>query len=170
MKYLQTLLRVTLAGLIGAALLLISFASFGRTDPTGELTLNRKNDPLMVFTQWHFVDFQLAEDELESLEFTAHVLPIYEITRRVYLNLDEYQDQVIVMRAHQGIQMGENQYMAKAEIKINESIISGFFIYGESEDHRYAIEGHFETEDNLVVPDLAGEDINYVLRAKLKHK
>lgn len=170
MKYLQTLLRVTLAGLIGAVLLLISFSSFGFTDPSGELTLNRKNDPLMVFTQWHFVDFQLQEGNLESLEFTAHVLPIFEVTRRVYLNLDEYQDQVIVMRAYEGIQMGKNQYMAKAEIRIDESLINGYFIYGESEDHQYAIEGHFETEDNLVVPDLAGEDINYVLRAKLKHK
>ncbi|MEP2023959.1 MAG: hypothetical protein ABJH98_17145 [Reichenbachiella sp.] len=170
MKYLQTLLRVTLAGLIGAMLLLVSFSSFGSTEPSGELTLNRKNDALMVFTQWHFVDFQLEEGNLESLKFTAHVLPIFEVTRRVYLNLDEYQDQVIVMRAHEGKHMGANQYMAKAEIRINESIISGYFIYGESEDHRYAIEGRFETEDNLVVPDLGGEDINYVLRAKLKQK
>lgn len=170
MKYLITLLRVSIAGLIGAVLLLISFSAFAYSDPSGELTLNRKNDPLMVFTQWHFVDFKLPNGNLEALEFTAHVLPIYEVKRRVFLNLDEYQDQIIVMRAHKGTRMGRNQYMAKAEIKINESVISGVFIYGEAEDHQYAIEGHFETEGNLVVPHLMGEDINYVLRAKLIHK
>lgn len=170
MKFLHTLFRISIAGLIGAVLLLISISAFAFSEPSGELTLNRKNDALMVFTQWHFVDFKLPEGNLEELEFTAHVLPIYEVKRRVYLNLDDYQDQVIVMRAHNGIRMGENQYMAKAEIKINESIISGYFIYAQAEDHQYAIEGHFETEGNLVVPDLMGEDINYVLRAKLTHK
>lgn len=159
-----------LAGIVGAGLLCISISCFGFSDPSGELTLNRKNDPLMVFTQWHFVDFKLPEGNLEALEFTAHVLPIFEVQKRVYLNLEEYKDQVIVMRAYEGIQMGENQYMARAEIKIREAIISGYFIYGQSEDEHFAIEGHFETENNLIVPDLMGEDINYVLRARLMHK
>ncbi|SMD33935.1 hypothetical protein SAMN04488029_1751 [Reichenbachiella faecimaris] len=162
--------RASTTGILAVGLLLISLSCFGLSDPSGELTLNRKNDALMVFTQWHFVDFKLPGGNLEALEFTAHVLPIFEVKRRVYLNLDEYQDQVIVMRAYQGSQVGENQFIAMAEIKIQEAIISGYFIYGRAEDHQYAIEGHFETEGNLVVPDMMGEDINYVLKARLTHK
>lgn len=155
--------------ILAFVMVLCSFSSMAISEPSGQLTLSRHNDALMVFTQWHFVAFNMPDGKLENLEFTAHVLPIFEVQKRVSLNLDQYEDQVIVMRAFESTRMGQNQYMAKAEIKINDAIITGYFLYGKANGSEEAIEGHFETEDNLIVPGMMGEDINYVLRAKVSH-
>ncbi|UXX80954.1 hypothetical protein N7E81_07555 [Reichenbachiella carrageenanivorans] len=146
---------------------LLTLSSFVAEPVTSELTLNMRDEPLLVFTHWQFTDFKIPDQKLENLSFTAHVEPVYKINKRVFQSLDHSGVDMIVINVYEAAKKGENQYMAKADIVFNDMVINGYFLYGCARGNHSMIEGRFETEDNLIMPNVIAQDLNYVLKTKL---